>query len=383
MQDCANDTEITGQVLVVDDDPIIRRMHRSLLAKQFDVLTASSGDEALAMCREHSPDLVLLDIEMPILDGIETCRQLRTWSSVPVIFATAHETIEEHVRAYDAGGNDIITKPVSSKILRRKVALAICLSRKTSSLKEEKDSMQRMAMSFLSTIGQNGALLNFMRASVTCRTHLALIEKLLETTRDMGLQCSVMIRHKDGPSTLTHRGPPTPLEAAILEKSAAMDRVFQFKRQLVVNYDHVTLIVSNMPEDEDSAGRVRDNVTILAEITEGLSEVVSMRLESMMRAEQLQVAVGGADQAISVLRGNYAHILNDARILTQELVDNVERSFCILDTNEAQESQISQTMDQSVKKIFALLMTAGNFDQQFSEVLGTLRQSSGDDLELF
>jgi DNA-binding response OmpR family regulator len=382
-QDYSNDAGITGQVLVVDDVPSIRTAHRGILAKQFDVLTASSGTEALAMCHERMPDLILLDIEMPDMNGTETCRQLRTWSSVPVIFATGHETIEEHMKAYDSGGNDIVVKPVSAEILLRKVALAIQQHRTAACLVEEKDSMQRMAMSFLSTMGQSGALLNFMRASVTCRTHLSLAEKLLETTSDMGVQCSAMIRHEDGPTVLTSHGEPSPLELAILEKSAAMGRIFQFKRQLVVNYDHVTLIVSNMPEDDGEAGRLRDNITILAETTEGLSEIVGMRLESMRRAEQLQIALSGADHAISDLRSNYAQILSDARMLTQELVDNIERSFCVLDTNEAQEREISQTMDHSVQRIFSLLVTAGNFDQQFNEVLRTLRQGSGDNLELF
>lgn len=382
-QDSCDDAEITGQVLIVDDSPPIRAMHRGILAKQFDVLTAGSGAEALDMCQKRMPDLVLLDIEMPDMDGIDTCRQLRARSSVPVIFATSHESIEEHMKAYDAGGNDIVVKPVNKEILLRKVALAIRQNRKAASLVEEKDAMQRMAMSFLSTMGHNGALLNFMRASVLCRTHLALAEKLLEVAHDIGAQCSLMIRHDDGPTVRTNHGDATPLELAILEKSSTLGRIFQFKHQLAVNYDRVTLIVSNMPGDEESAGRLRDNITILAEITEGLSEIVSMRFESMKRAEQLQVALSGADNAIAILRNNYAEILSDARMLTQELVDNVERRFSMLDTNAAQESAISQTMDHSVQKIFALLVTAGNFDQQFSEVLNTLRQRGSKHIELF
>ena len=134
-QDSHCDAEITGQVLIVDDSPPIRAMHRGILAKQFDVLTASSGTEALDMCQKRMPDLVLLDIEMPDMDGIDTCRQLRARSSVPVIFATGHESIEEHMKAYDAGGNDIVVKPVRKEILLRKVALAIAAKNKDFSSK--------------------------------------------------------------------------------------------------------------------------------------------------------------------------------------------------------------------------------------------------------
>lgn len=57
--------EVTGRILIVDDDPLSRATHRAILAKQFDVLTAASGSEALTLCQQQLPDLVLLDVEMP------------------------------------------------------------------------------------------------------------------------------------------------------------------------------------------------------------------------------------------------------------------------------------------------------------------------------
>ncbi|MDP2751394.1 MAG: response regulator, partial [Rhodocyclaceae bacterium] len=234
-------TEPSGRVLVVDDNNTCRNTHRAILAQQFDVITASSGAEALQICRERLPDLVLLDIGMPDMDGIEVCRQLREWAAVPIIFATGHESMEQHLKAYDAGGDDILIKPLKSEILLRKAALAILHQRKETRLIEEKNSLQRMAMSFLSTMGQSGALLNFMRASIACRSHRALAEKLLKTTSDLGIQCSLMVRHADGPTVLTTHGDPTEIEQAILEQSADMGRIFQFRSRLAVNYDRVSI----------------------------------------------------------------------------------------------------------------------------------------------
>jgi len=387
ISDVAEFSEITGHVLVVDDDNTHRTLHRAILAKQFDVVTASSGAEALELSALREPDLILLDIEMPELDGIETCKALRATYSGPVIFATAHESLDEHMRAYDAGGDDIILKPISSEILLRKASRLIQRHREQQALAAEKSSLQQMAMSFLSTMGQNGALLNYMRASVGSRSHHQLAEKLLATAQELGVECSVMIQHAGGPTILTTNGDPTPLEQAILEKCSGMGRIFQFTRQLVVNYDRVSIIARGIPleqEDAEQAGRVRDNIAILAETTEALCDNVDMRLESMRRAEQLQVALGGAVQAVESLRAGYLSMLTETGLLMQKLVDEVEDSFGVLDTNQEQEAAISTTLHRSAGRVLALLEEQAGFEHQFDRVLDALRGGEDqNDAELF
>lgn len=90
-----------GYVLVVDDVPTTRAVHSLILSRHFEVKNAASGDEALQMCAERRPDLVLLDVEMPGLDGFETRRRLRETFDFPIIFATAHEPLDEHLKAFD------------------------------------------------------------------------------------------------------------------------------------------------------------------------------------------------------------------------------------------------------------------------------------------
>lgn len=388
LQNAINST-VEGRVLVVDDDALNRTLHRALLAKQFDVVTAANGQEAIEACQQELPDLILMDIEMPGMDGIETCRHLRTWTDVPIIFATSHHVMEEHLAAYDAGGNDIVTKPLESAILLRKVALTIRQYRDKSELITEKNSLQSMAMQFLSTAGQTGALLNFMRSSVECNSHAELARHLCATISELGVNCSVMLRHDGGPAFMTSRGEASAIERSILEQSADMGRIFQFRRQLVVNYDRVSVIVSNLPEGEgntEAIGRLSDNIAILAETAEGLCGNVDMRQESIRRAEQLQLALTGSVNAVEVLRDKYMVMLADTRMLLQELIDRVERSFSWLGTSEAQEARLNQELNASIQAILRVLAEGGDFDQQFSEVLGVLR--GGDsvvktDIELF
>lgn len=100
------------RILVVDDEPSISQMLcAQLTARGNEVEVASCGSEGLLRAAEFKPDLVLLDVGLPDITGIEVCHRLRDWSQVPVIFLTVHDAERIKVRALDSGGDDYITKP--------------------------------------------------------------------------------------------------------------------------------------------------------------------------------------------------------------------------------------------------------------------------------
>jgi two-component system, OmpR family, KDP operon response regulator KdpE len=99
-------------VLVVDDEPrIIKFLNLRLKASGYEVLTASNGREALAQVRAQEPDLLVLDVVMPGLDGFETLKMIRTFSAVPVIILSAKETNVDKVKGLDLGADDYLAKP--------------------------------------------------------------------------------------------------------------------------------------------------------------------------------------------------------------------------------------------------------------------------------
>lgn len=101
-----------ARVLVIDDEPQIRRfLSISLTAQGYEVEEAASGREGLRMLATQGADLVILDLGLPDMDGQQTLRELRTWSSVPVIVLSVRASEAEKVAALDAGANDYVTKP--------------------------------------------------------------------------------------------------------------------------------------------------------------------------------------------------------------------------------------------------------------------------------
>src|SRR5260370_25609520 len=101
-------------ILAADDDPqLLRLMTRNLEFEGYEVLSASDGQQALAEIESHVPDLVLLDVMMPKMDGFTVCHRVREFSSVPIIIVTARGQDQDKVRGLDIGADDYLTKPFS------------------------------------------------------------------------------------------------------------------------------------------------------------------------------------------------------------------------------------------------------------------------------
>jgi two-component system KDP operon response regulator KdpE len=100
------------RILVVDDEPQIRKaLGVNLTARGYEIDLAGTGEEALTLAASHHPDLVLLDIGLPGIDGVEVVRGLRGWSTVPIIMLSVRDGESDKVRALDAGADDYVSKP--------------------------------------------------------------------------------------------------------------------------------------------------------------------------------------------------------------------------------------------------------------------------------
>jgi two-component system KDP operon response regulator KdpE len=101
-----------ANILVVDDEPQIRRVMRATLsARGYVISEAKTGEEALEFVRKQQPDLVLLDVNMPGMGGIEACREIRRMSDAPIIMLTVRNAERDKVSALDAGADDYVVKP--------------------------------------------------------------------------------------------------------------------------------------------------------------------------------------------------------------------------------------------------------------------------------
>ena len=110
------------RILVIDDEPQITRVLRAALtAQRFDVRTANDPEEALLLFRDWLPDLVVTDLMMPGLSGVEVCRAIRAQSAIPIVVLSVRDHERSKVEALDAGADDYVTKPFSIQELLARV----------------------------------------------------------------------------------------------------------------------------------------------------------------------------------------------------------------------------------------------------------------------
>lgn len=113
-------------ILVIDDEPqILRALKTILTAKQFRVSTAARGEEGLALAAAEQPDVIILDMSLPDLEGIQVCKELRRWTDTPIIILSVRDSEKDKVAALDAGADDYLTKPFGIEELLARVRVAL------------------------------------------------------------------------------------------------------------------------------------------------------------------------------------------------------------------------------------------------------------------
>jgi two-component system KDP operon response regulator KdpE len=115
-----------GMILVIEDEPQMQRFLRIVLQGQgYSFIEAQTGQEGLAQAATRSPDIILLDLGLPDIDGLEVTRRLREWSDIPIIVLSAREQEQDKIRALDAGADDYLTKPFGAGELLARIRVAV------------------------------------------------------------------------------------------------------------------------------------------------------------------------------------------------------------------------------------------------------------------
>ena len=141
---------MSARILVVDDlDTNVRLLEAKLTLEYYDVLTCGDGMSALAIAAEHQPDLILLDVMMPGMDGFETCRRLKADAStrhIPVVLVTALDGRDDRLKGLEAGADDFVTKPLDDVILFARVKSLTRLKQVMDELREREESGRRLGV---------------------------------------------------------------------------------------------------------------------------------------------------------------------------------------------------------------------------------------------
>lgn len=331
------------RIFVVEDDPVSQMIAvEQLDDPRFEVEAFGSGEECLA-AMDQAPDLILMDVEMPGMGGIAACRNLREAgdSHAQVIFISAHDDLETRLAAFDAGGNDFVVKPFAPEELAKRVQVAERLQQERQGLAQQAQFAQQTAFTAMSSMGEMGVALQFLRASFASSSAEVLTRALFEALGQYGLQGMIEIREGAHRSCFSSSGMCTPLEVSILAHASGMDRIFQFRDRLAINYPRITLLVPNLPLDNpDFVGRLRDNLAIIAEGAETRLLAMESENQRLAQASGIIQVVADLTQGLIGIEAQQGENRLLALGMANTYLDDLEQAFVHLGLTDAQEAEL-------------------------------------------
>lgn len=281
------------KIYVIDDDRVARMMvSHQLVRLGHEVVQLESGEALLAEL-PGKPDLVLLDIQMPGIGGIAACRQIQaTGEAPPVIFVSADDSFETRMLAFEVGGQDFIVKPYPPQELEQKVTLTQATQEKCRSLEAQVQYAQSTAFTVLSSLGEMGVALQFLKGSFSAEKIENLATGIFEALRQYDLRGLLEIRTGSGAHHFSWRGCCTSLESSVISNSTKMGRLFQFSDRLAINFNSVSLLVIGLPVgDEQKVGRLRDALAILVEGADARVHAMEEEVQRLAQSYGIKVAL--------------------------------------------------------------------------------------------
>ncbi|MCE1238355.1 MAG: response regulator [Azonexaceae bacterium] len=370
------------RVYIVDDDAILLELLGAALEDEFDREFFTSGEACLTRIAERKPDIVILDLGLPGIGGLEVCKRLQDdWetSDIPILFVSADDDIETRLLCYEAGGEDFIVKPFMPAELLRKVRVAARVLGEQRALREQAGFAQQTAMSAMVSMGELGVVLQFLGKSFACASRDELAAAMLEAMGQWGLNAAVQLRSGARAVSISHNGHELPLEVSVLNHVRNSGRIFQFRSRCVFNYGHVTLLVNNMPlDDGDRCGRIRDNAALLAEGADARMKAIEAEVLAAERRAGIEAALPRVRQTLEAVQANYRR---NSLEMTQAMIEFHEalgRSFLALGLTESQEESMSALASENMQRLVASqdasLETIGRLEELARSLESLLRR---------
>lgn len=368
------------RIFCVDDDVVSDVIIESIVRDEYEIEVFTSAEGCLSRLETQAPDIFLLNIGLPDMDGFSLCRKLKQRSdtaAIPIIFISRNELAEVRIAGYEAGGDDFILKPyVIDEVRLRLKHISQAIEGRESMRNQLADSEQLTSL-LLSNMDEYAALITFMRILNESADADAVAQAILDMLHSLRLRGAVQIRLPKQTFTLGDTGRDNPMETATIAHVATLDRVIQFKRCSAYNFDHVTVLVNNMPiEDADLCGRMRDHLAIAAEMADA-------RICAMVTDQRFRVTQNGIGEILpdiqQTIRGyiertGLAH--REAATQVQELMDHLVISFTPLGLSQELEEEITAMVlekAQGILKIFdhadETTATLGGLEQRLRSML--------------
>ena len=367
-------TDTKPVILNIDDEELNNLIIEELLNPKYFLYNAQSGEEGLELLKQYKPDLILLDVMMPGLDGFETCRQIKSLpegKDTPVIFLSALDELDEKLKGYEAGGFDYMTKPYLPDELLNKIEVALGTVQQLRQVQRDSQEAMSTAMTAMSSASEIGVVLRFIQESFTIDNHHDLAMALLVSIQDYGLNGAVMFKTGESFEYVSHDGQYKPLEANLLSHLKDQQRILSFKNRTTFNFPNLILLIRNMPvKDEERYGRLKDHLAILAEGANARCYALDVDRELQIQKRQLIDVIRATGKTLKSIEAKHqSHRQHNEHIMNKLGMD-LEALFMELGLTEEQENILRKLIKQAEQNTNELYDEGVELDQELEVILG-------------
>lgn len=364
------------RVAVVDDDKLSRTLLSQVLQKEYEVLPFESGDAF--MSERPQVDVLLLDIEMSGMNGYEVCKRFRMAEGselVPVIFISAHDAPEERLLAFESGGDDFIIKPIVPDEVKHKVQTLLAQEERIRELRSESDLARQMAFSAMTSMGDLGVILEFMRGSAADMDYRTLADRLCVGLNAWSLKGTVLVRGEAGEFQRSTESEQAPLQGPVMDALKDMGRIFQMSSRGIINYPHVSILVQNLPSDDlDKVGRLRDLLAMLGESADARVQGIDMATQAERARAGAKLALGELQRLLAGLSERMRKSQGQVSLHMQDLLSDVFNSLKAMSVTPVQEAMITDLMTEGTDGLLHLIEENASVEADFAKVLSLLEK---------
>jgi len=365
-----SDTTIT--ILVVDDMKVMRELLCAILADDFQTMTAATGEECLGLVDDNPPDLVLLDVNMPGMNGHEICRELRqhaVMATIPIIFVSGAVSDEDRIAGFEVGGDDYITKPIDEAFLISRINLHLARRNKNKTLEAKASESMTMAMEAMTFSSELGLLLQLMKETAEILDYKTLIARVDEVNQSFGLSCSYLVSEED--DLHFFQCEEDSVAGKVLIKCKDAHKIFDFGQRTIFSETHLSILVKNMPvSNEKFYGRLKDHLAVLCNIADQHIRTLQItnRMEKQrqkMLGELIEMCEGSLRQIHGKAMAQNEHV---HRVM-QGLIEKLENKLMMLGLEEDQEAALVTLVDQAGRRLAGEDDLAAQLESSMTEVM--------------
>ena len=361
-------------LFIVDDADSARVMLESAFAQKCRVESFKTAEDCLARLNRDgsTPDLFLLDVDLPGMDGYTLCREIKERPglvNIPVIFISTLDNIGSRLQGYDAGGIDYVVKPYSVAELKQKVWAIRRQSSERLSLNDKMIEAETLSALLLANLDEYSVLIKFLRTINNCTTPRGLLDAMFDLLRAYHLQSAIQLRLPGLEMTVREEGESQPLEVAVFNNVRQMDRIFEFKKRAVYNFEHISILINNVPQgDPDLCGRIRDNVAIAAECANAKLQTLEARAENVLAKGTAGGLLSALQSTVQDFDRKYAQARYSGTSVTQDLLDELTAAFASLGLSDQQENGIERIVRARTENLAEIYDFSGETQETLNDI---------------